>query len=179
MTFEYILKNNVKESNVKGDLAGLLKETIRPSYSNLALCYLKLERWDLVITFTDQIIKDDPSNTKNIYRRGVARKARKLYDEAIADFEKVVTLDGGMEAECTRLVRECKVGKKEQKIKQKELARSLISNYSEDKPEPVAAPPSKVEAPASSQPAPEQRKDSPFWSRLMGLVRACCRRFGR
>ena len=137
MTFEYILKNNVKQaSTLKDELAVLMKEVIRPSYSNLSLCYLKLQKWDLVLTFTQQIINEDPSNIKNLYRRGVARKASKMFDEAIEDFQKVVSLDPQMQAECTRLINDCKQGKREQKEKQKKLAKNLISNYSQDKPEP-------------------------------------------
>jgi hypothetical protein len=47
----------------------------------------------MVITFADQVLISDSANVKNVYRRGVARKMIKLYDEAITDFEKVITLD--------------------------------------------------------------------------------------
>jgi tetratricopeptide (TPR) repeat protein len=71
----------------------MLKHTILPAYSNLALCNLKLQRYSMVITFADQVLISDSANIKNVYRRGVARKMIKLYDEAITDFEKVITLD--------------------------------------------------------------------------------------
>lgn len=64
----------------------MLKTTILPAYSNLSLCYLKTKRYDMVITFANQVIASDTANTKNIYRRGIARKFTKSYDEAIDDF---------------------------------------------------------------------------------------------
>jgi len=76
----------------------MLKQTIRPAYSNLALCNLKLQRYSMAITFADQVLASDSANVKNVYRRGVARKMTKLYDEAITDFEKVITLDSEMKA---------------------------------------------------------------------------------
>jgi len=52
----------------------------------------------MAITFADQVLASDSANVKNVYRRGVARKMTKLYDEAITDFEKVITLDSEMKA---------------------------------------------------------------------------------
>jgi hypothetical protein len=61
----------------------------------------------------------DPANTKNIYRRGVARKMSKMAEEAIQDFEKVVTLDGEMQAECAKQIAECRQIMKEERRKSK------------------------------------------------------------
>jgi len=83
MTFEYILKNNPKMSHLKEEISILFKKVIQPAYSNLSLCYLKMEHWNLVINFTNQVIQNDPSNVKNLYRRAIARKMSKLFDEAI------------------------------------------------------------------------------------------------
>jgi tetratricopeptide (TPR) repeat protein len=119
MTFEYILKHNVQQRLIKTEIADMLKTVILPAYSNLALCYLKSKRYDMVITFANQVLQSDSANVKNLYRRGVARKFSKAFDEAIQDFEKVITLDGQMEQECRRLISECKSLKIEQKKKQK------------------------------------------------------------
>lgn len=61
----------------------MLKTIIVPAYSNLALCYLKSKRYDMVITFANQVLMSDPSNVKNLYRRAVARRHSKAYDEAV------------------------------------------------------------------------------------------------
>lgn len=58
----------------------MLKNIIIPAYSNLSLCYLKSKRYDMVITFTNQVLASDSANIKNLYRRGVARKFTKAYD---------------------------------------------------------------------------------------------------
>ena len=138
MTFEYILKHNVKQHQLRQDISDMLKQTIRPAYSNLALCNLKLQRYSMAITFADQVLASDSANVKNVYRRGVARKMTKLYDEAITDFEKVITLDSEMKAQCNKLINECKILKKEQRRKEKELAKQFMQGYSEDKPIPVS-----------------------------------------
>lgn len=80
MTFEYILKNNLKQNELKQDISDMLKNIIIPAYSNLSLCYLKTKRYDMVITFSNQVLASDSSNIKNLYRRGVARKFTKAYD---------------------------------------------------------------------------------------------------
>lgn len=83
MTFEYILKNNLKQNELKQDISDMLKSIIIPAYSNLSLCYLKNKRYDMVLTFTNQVLASDSANIKSLYRRGVARKFTKAYDEAI------------------------------------------------------------------------------------------------
>lgn len=104
MTFEFILKHNVQQRALKKDIADLLKTVIVPAYSNLALCYLKSKKYDMVLTFANQVLQSDPANVKNLYRRAVARRHTKAFDEAIEDLEKVMKLDGEMEQECKRLI---------------------------------------------------------------------------
>lgn len=137
MTFEFILKHNVQQRVLKGEIADLLKTVILPAYSNLALCYLRSKRYDMVITFANQVLLNDSANVKNLYRRGVARRHSRAYDEAVEDLEKVSRLDPQMEQECRRLIAECRTLKAEQKRKEKEVARTFIAGYAEDKPGPV------------------------------------------
>jgi regulator of sirC expression with transglutaminase-like and TPR domain len=59
---------------------------IKPAYSNLTLCYLKMQRYSMVITFANQVLALDSANIKNLYRRGIAYKHTKAFDEAIQDF---------------------------------------------------------------------------------------------
>jgi len=49
-------------------------ETVLPAYNNLSLCYLKLKNYEMVVSFTNQVIGQDPSNVKARYRRGLAYK---------------------------------------------------------------------------------------------------------
>lgn len=91
----------------------------------------------MVITCANQVIAVDSGNAKNIYRRGVARKFTKEFDEAIEDLQKVMKLDAEMVDTCRVLVQECKKLKEEARKKSKLLAKKLIEGYSEDKPKPV------------------------------------------
>lgn len=57
----------------------IYRETIIPSYLNLALCYLKLESYETVVPVCNQIIGFDKKNTKARYRRGLAyQKLKKV-----------------------------------------------------------------------------------------------------
>jgi len=59
---------------------------MKPAYSNLTLCYHKMQRYQMVITFANQVLALDSANVKNLYRRGIAYKNTKAFDEAIQDF---------------------------------------------------------------------------------------------
>ena len=80
MTFEYMLKNNTRLVDFKMEITNMMKDVVLPAYSNLSLCYWKMERWNMVITFANQVLQSDSANVKNIYRRGIARKMLKMYD---------------------------------------------------------------------------------------------------
>ena len=112
MTFEYIIKNNIKMADFKTEIASMIKEIIQPAYSNLSLCYTKMEKWHLVISFANQVLQTDKDNIKNIWRRGIARKMSKMYDEAIEDFEKVKAIDNSMKTNCLKNIQECRELKK-------------------------------------------------------------------
>lgn len=86
----------------------MMKTIIIPSYSNLSLCYLHLQKYELVLTFTNQVLMHESANVKNLYRRGVAYKMTKNYDNAIKDFELLRKIDGDMAGECLKLIKECK-----------------------------------------------------------------------
>ena len=137
MTFEYILKNPDNIRTFKAEISDMHKNIMVPAYSNLSLGYLKLENYQMVITCANQVIAIDSGNAKNIYRRGVARKFTKEFDESIEDLEKVIKLDMEMGDACRVLIQECKKLKEEARKKSKLLAKKLIEGYSEDKPKHV------------------------------------------
>ena len=58
----------------------MLNSIIKPAYSNLSLCYLKMQRYQMVITFANQVLTLDPANIKNLYRRAIAYKYTKAFD---------------------------------------------------------------------------------------------------
>lgn len=52
----------------------MMIDTVLPTHNNLALCYLKMKNYELVVSFTNQVVGQDPSNVKARYRRGMALK---------------------------------------------------------------------------------------------------------
>ncbi|KAL6301896.1 hypothetical protein BKA93DRAFT_930024 [Sparassis latifolia] len=66
----------------------------RPVYmTNLAAALLKLEQWVEAESAADRALRYEPKNIKARFRRGVARKEREEYADAIRDFYSVLRLD--------------------------------------------------------------------------------------
>ena len=55
---------------------------------NLALCYLKLERWDAARRSASRALEAEPENPKGLYRRGLASARLDLLDAAHDDLSK-------------------------------------------------------------------------------------------
>lgn len=49
-----------------------MKQLRYSSYSNMALCYLKMEDYELVVENCNKVLSLDSSNSKCYYRRGLA-----------------------------------------------------------------------------------------------------------
>lgn len=64
-----------------------------PSYTNRALCYLKLKQPKKAIEDCNQALKIQSSCVKALFRRAQARKMLKDYKEALADFAKVLKIE--------------------------------------------------------------------------------------
>ena len=52
----------------------------------------------MVITFANQVLTLDSANIKNLYRRAIAYKCTKAFDQAIKDFQLVIKLDDSMKS---------------------------------------------------------------------------------
>ena len=63
----------------------MMIQTVLPAYNNLALCYLKLKNYELVMSFTNQVLAQDDGNIKARYRRALASKELKNTEQAIKD----------------------------------------------------------------------------------------------
>jgi len=67
--------------------------TVQPTCSqllNVSQCSLKLERWGQAAAYADKVLELDPSSTKALYRRGLARLELEELDEAKADLLRAV-----------------------------------------------------------------------------------------
>jgi hypothetical protein len=73
MAFEFIAKNHLPTVG-KSSIKQILLQTVLPAYNNLALCYLKLKNYQLVVSFTCQVLGQDPDNVKARYRKALALK---------------------------------------------------------------------------------------------------------
>ncbi|XP_048590640.1 sperm-associated antigen 1 isoform X2 [Nematostella vectensis] len=63
------------------------------SYTNRALCYLKLDKNDLAEKDANTALGLQPDNVKALYRRALARKALGKYDTAAKDLLSLVKID--------------------------------------------------------------------------------------
>eukprot|EP00747_Dinoflagellata_sp_TGD_P017649 gnl/TRDRNA2_/TRDRNA2_125959_c1_seq1.p1 gnl/TRDRNA2_/TRDRNA2_125959_c1~~gnl/TRDRNA2_/TRDRNA2_125959_c1_seq1.p1 ORF type:complete len:557 (+),score=124.51 gnl/TRDRNA2_/TRDRNA2_125959_c1_seq1:97-1767(+) len=61
--------------------------------NNMALCDLKRQEWTRVVDLTTEILVRNASNTKALYRRGVARVGQGKYSDALRDLKTVVELE--------------------------------------------------------------------------------------
>lgn len=80
-------------------------------YSNLAMCYLKMENVDAAIKNCDEGIKLDDSMVKLYYRRASAYEKKKMYEEADKDLDKASQLapeDKGVIALAARVKQQLK-----------------------------------------------------------------------
>jgi len=62
-------------------------------YSNRAICYISLEKWDAAERDATKSIELDNNFVKAYFRRGVSRKNLGKYWKAIDDFEHVLKLE--------------------------------------------------------------------------------------
>jgi len=68
-------------------------ETWEGIKNNMALCDLKRQEWSRVIETTTEILARNASNSKALYRRGVARIGQGKFAEAQSDLKLLVELD--------------------------------------------------------------------------------------
>lgn len=69
------------------------KDLIKSVYLNLTLAYLKDKNYSKVIEYSDKILNVDNVNPKAIYRKGMAHKYLKNYEEALKVFSLGINLD--------------------------------------------------------------------------------------
>lgn len=82
--------DETKDDESKKDLAIL--------HSNRSLCRMQLGKTEEALEDADSAVKYDPAYTKAHWRQGTARTARGRHGEAIASFEKALSLEPGNKA---------------------------------------------------------------------------------
>jgi len=62
-------------------------------YNNMAMCHLKQENYQHVVTLCTKILDKDENNVKALYRRGVAYGNMGDNEKAVADLKAILTLE--------------------------------------------------------------------------------------
>lgn len=91
-------------------------ETWESMKNNMALCDLKRKEWSRVVDTTTEILTRNPSNTKALYRRGVARIGQSKLQEAQRDLRAALELEPGNAEARARLA------EVQQEVRQKKTA---------------------------------------------------------
>ncbi|XP_047048977.1 tetratricopeptide repeat protein 1-like [Lolium rigidum] len=93
-------------------------------YSNRAVCFLKLGKYDETIKECTKALDLNPSYLKALLRRGEAHEKLEHYDEAIADMKRVIEVDPANEQAKRSLFRlEPLAAEKREKMKEEMMAK--------------------------------------------------------
>ncbi|XP_049589307.1 peptidyl-prolyl cis-trans isomerase FKBP5 [Syngnathus scovelli] len=72
---------------------GQIRAFLLSAHLNLALCFLRIQDFSLVVENCNKVIELDESNEKALYRRGEARLLRNEFSLALADFQHVLQVN--------------------------------------------------------------------------------------
>ena len=104
--------------DLNDDQKAEVKKTKAALYNNMAMCYLKLEKWHKARENCRYVLELEPDNVKALYRRAQTYSEEKNWDEAEADIKKALELSPDDKA-VARLSAVCAKGKKKEKDKAK------------------------------------------------------------
>ncbi|KAN0041907.1 hypothetical protein ACTFIV_004461 [Dictyostelium citrinum] len=85
----------------------LSKNLVLVLTNNIAICNMKLGKFNRSIDLLDQVLKSEPNNVKALYRRGKCLIAEKQYVHAEEDLEKALALSPG-DKEIVAELKNCK-----------------------------------------------------------------------
>ncbi|KAF5193827.1 Peptidyl-prolyl cis-trans isomerase pasticcino1 [Thalictrum thalictroides] len=101
---------------------------------NVAACYLKMGECKKSIEACNKVLDSSPVHAKALYRRGMAYMSAGDFDEARADFEKMITVDKSSEPDATAAL--IKLKQKEQEVEKK--AKKQFKGLFDKKPGEIA-----------------------------------------
>ncbi|XP_077384949.1 peptidyl-prolyl cis-trans isomerase FKBP5 [Festucalex cinctus] len=70
-----------------------INDFLLSAHLNLALCFLRIQDFSLVVDNCNKVIDLDASNEKALYRRGEARLLRNEFSLALVDFQRVLQVN--------------------------------------------------------------------------------------
>lgn len=102
-----------------------LQQMLLVSYLNLALCYLKVNKFEESIANCNLALKQDPQNIKAHFRKGLAYLPTNDYEKALKQFEIVLELDPN-NAEARSRKNACHLALRNYYQKQKDMYKNLF-----------------------------------------------------
>ncbi|KRZ80208.1 Adenylosuccinate lyase [Trichinella papuae] len=126
---KYNLVKNMLEQNTAVEEDALKEKRmslIKAVFLNLALAYLKEDDSLKALQSCNKVLTHDPSNVKALYRRGQAHQNRRDYEDALADFEKVISLEPKNAAALANIAF-CKKQLQNERQRQRNLYANMLS----------------------------------------------------
>eukprot|EP00658_Telonema_sp_P-2_P035279 TRINITY_DN25680_c0_g1_i3.p1 TRINITY_DN25680_c0_g1~~TRINITY_DN25680_c0_g1_i3.p1 ORF type:complete len:148 (+),score=44.30 TRINITY_DN25680_c0_g1_i3:345-788(+) len=123
----------------------LVDQEVHPIKLNLAAVYLRQERFNEAILCCDYVLKQNPANSKALYRRAKAKMDRGWLDEARLDLEKcsLITPD---DKQVKLLLRELKKLGKQDESRERDLWNRSLGSEGKQPSQQIAGPPKSTQA---------------------------------
>jgi len=118
------------EISLKGDSEAERKSILQAGRLNLALCYLKMDKWIEARAVCDKAIEETDAVPKAWFRRGEAHLALNDCESAKLDFEKSLELEPDNKAAKNKVV-VCQQRIKSQKEKEKKTFANMFDKFAE------------------------------------------------
>jgi len=95
---------------------------------NLAICFLKINRYNKALDNAESALKIDSKNVKGLFRKGMALHGLKKYDEALEAFKQSESLEHNPSTESWIKNTEAKIQAENQK--EKNFVKKMFSGVS-------------------------------------------------
>lgn len=118
------------EISLKGDSEAERKSILQAGRLNLALCYLKMDKWIEARAVCDKAIEETDAVAKAFFRRGEAHLALNDCESAKMDFEQSLELEPDNKAAKNKVVI-CQSRIKAQKEKEKKTFANMFDKFAE------------------------------------------------
>jgi len=118
------------EISLKGESEAERKSILQAGRLNLALCYLKMDKWIEARAVCDKAIEETDAVAKAWFRRGEAHLALNDCESAKLDFEKSLELEPDNKAAKNKVV-VCQQRIKSQKEKEKKTFANMFDKFAE------------------------------------------------
>lgn len=127
---EHIKLNNFEKASEFYTKCIQLDATNTIAYLNRSLCYIKMNKPTQAIQDASFVIENNPSNVKALYRRSLANKLVKNYNQCVTDLNKLLDIEVNNQIAKQELIEIRELIKKQNLTKIEEVEAIQISNIS-------------------------------------------------